>query len=56
MPGLTSLSQFPRMWAAAGMSYPDLLTALLERAFAARGTAVPVPGRQPERVALVGRG
>ncbi len=56
MPGLTSVSQFPRMWAAAGMGYPELLTALLERAFAARGTAAPVPTAQPERAAPVGRG
>ena len=56
MPGLTSLSQFPRMWAAAGMGYPDLLTALLDRAFAARGTAAPVGTAVPDRGARVGRG
>jgi D-alanine-D-alanine ligase len=56
MPGLTSLSQFPRMWAAAGMSYPDLLSALLDRAFAARGTPTPRRAAQPGHGALVGQG
>ena len=36
MPGLTALSQFPRIWDAAGLAYPDLLTVLLERALVAR--------------------
>jgi D-alanine-D-alanine ligase len=56
MPGLTSLSQFPRMWAAAGRTYPDLLSALLDRAFAGRGTAAPATPGRPGRGALVGRG
>jgi D-alanine-D-alanine ligase len=56
MPGLTSLSQFPRMWAAAGVAYPDLLSALLDRAFAARGTAAPRPAAPAGHGALVGRG
>lgn len=32
MPGLTAMSQFPRMWKAAGMSYPELLDVLLSTA------------------------
>lgn len=36
MPGLTAFSQYPRMWQAAGLSYTDLLTALIERAEVAR--------------------
>ncbi|MBB2940615.1 D-alanine-D-alanine ligase [Actinoplanes lutulentus] len=32
MPGLTAMSQFPRMWQAAGTSYPDLLDLLLRTA------------------------
>ncbi len=39
IPGLTSMSQFPRMWQAAGTSYPELLDILIETA-RARG---PVP-------------
>jgi hypothetical protein len=38
------------------MGYPELLTALVDRAFAARGTAAPVPTAQPDRRAPVGRG
>jgi len=34
LPGLTEFSQFPRIWAAAGVSYPELLDRLLT---AARG-------------------
>jgi D-alanine-D-alanine ligase len=33
-PGFTPASQFPRMWAAAGMSYPDVVQNLLETAHA----------------------
>lgn len=29
MPGFTSISMFPRMWAASGLSYPDLVDALV---------------------------
>lgn len=29
MPGFTSISMFPRMWAASGVSYPDLVDALV---------------------------
>jgi D-alanine-D-alanine ligase len=32
MPGLTSHSQFPQIWAAAGLPFADLLTVLLETA------------------------
>jgi D-alanine-D-alanine ligase len=31
-PGFTSASQFPRMWAAAGMTYPDLVDVLVRTA------------------------
>jgi D-alanine-D-alanine ligase len=34
MPGLTELSQFPQIWRAAGLSYPDLLDLLLTTAMA----------------------
>jgi D-alanine-D-alanine ligase len=33
-PGFTPASQFPRMWAAAGMSYADVVQNLLETAYA----------------------
>jgi D-alanine-D-alanine ligase len=33
-PGMTALSQYPRIWAAAGIEYPQLIDILLERALA----------------------
>lgn len=33
-PGMTALSQYPRIWAAAGVSYPQLLDIFIERALA----------------------
>jgi len=39
MPGFTPISMFPRMWAATGMAYPDLLARLITVA-AARGTGL----------------
>jgi D-alanine-D-alanine ligase len=35
-PGLTSMSQVPRIWAAAGLDYRSLLTVLIETALAGR--------------------
>jgi D-alanine-D-alanine ligase len=32
MPGMTAVSQFPRMWQAAGTPYPRLLDLLVETA------------------------
>ena len=34
MPGFTEHSQFPRMWRAAGLSFPDLVATLLDTALA----------------------
>ena len=39
MPGFTTISMFPRMWAASGVDYPTLLTAMVETALA-RGTGL----------------
>nr|BFF20945.1 D-alanine--D-alanine ligase family protein [Promicromonospora thailandica] len=39
IPGLTAMSQFPRMWRAAGTDYPELLDILIETA----RTRGPVP-------------
>ena len=33
MPGFTSISMFPKMWAVSGLSYPDLIEQLIELAF-----------------------
>lgn len=33
MPGFTSISMFPKMWSASGLSYPDLIGQLIELAF-----------------------
>jgi D-alanine-D-alanine ligase len=35
-PGFTSVSQYPRMWQAAGLGYPDLLDVLVDTALARR--------------------
>jgi D-alanine-D-alanine ligase len=32
MPGFTPTSAFPQMWAATGLSYPDLVDRLLQTA------------------------
>lgn len=40
MPGMTAFSQVPRMFAAAGVDYPELITRLVQ------GAAVPGPVRQ----------
>ena len=32
MPGFTSTSMFPRMWAASGLSYPELVDRLVQLA------------------------
>lgn len=34
MPGFTTISMFPRMWAASGMDYPKLLAAMVDTAVA----------------------
>ncbi|NLU81567.1 D-alanine--D-alanine ligase family protein [Rhodococcus sp. HNM0569] len=39
MPGFTPISMYPRMWAAAGVDYPTLLTTLVDTALA-RGTGL----------------
>jgi D-alanine-D-alanine ligase len=39
MPGFTTISMYPRMWAASGVAYPTLLAAMVETALA-RGTGL----------------
>ncbi|WP_197380869.1 D-alanine--D-alanine ligase family protein [Mycolicibacterium mengxianglii] len=39
MPGFTTISMYPRMWAASGVDYPTLLAALVDTALA-RGTGL----------------
>lgn len=36
MPGMTALSQFPTIWQASGLLYPEMLSLLIDRALAAR--------------------
>ncbi|RNL81440.1 D-alanine--D-alanine ligase family protein [Nocardioides marmorisolisilvae] len=43
MPGFTAASQVPKMFAAAGISYTDLLDLLVTDALAASGRVVPLP-------------
>jgi D-alanine-D-alanine ligase len=33
MPGFTSISMYPKMWAATGLPYPKLITRLIELGF-----------------------
>ena len=39
MPGFTTISMYPRMWAASGVDYPSLLAAMVDTALA-RGTGL----------------
>lgn len=39
MPGFTTISMYPRMWAASGIDYPTLLAAMVDTALA-RGTGL----------------
>jgi D-alanine-D-alanine ligase len=39
MPGFTTISMYPRMWAASGVDYPTLLAAMVDTA-SARGTGL----------------
>lgn len=39
MPGFTTISMYPRMWAASGVNYPTLLATMVETALA-RGTGL----------------
>lgn len=41
MPGFTPISMFPRCWIASGMSYPDLISDLIDTALERAGSAVP---------------
>jgi D-alanine-D-alanine ligase len=34
MPGFTTISMYPRMWAASGVDYPTLLSTMVETAVA----------------------
>jgi D-alanine-D-alanine ligase len=47
-PGFTSVSQYPRMWQAAGLTYGDLLDVLVDTALTNQKTAV-APGRPNRR-------
>jgi D-alanine-D-alanine ligase len=48
MPGFTPISMFPRMWAATGLSYPELVDRLV--ASAVNADAGPPPARDGGRV------
>ena len=39
MPGFTTISMYPRMWAASGVDYPTLLATMVETALK-RGTGL----------------
>jgi D-alanine-D-alanine ligase len=40
MPGFTPISMFPRMWAASGVTYPELVDRLIESALASAARPV----------------
>jgi D-alanine-D-alanine ligase len=46
-PGFTSVSQYPRMWQAAGLTYSDLLDVLVDTALTTGGCRPPGPRRRP---------
>ena len=48
MPGFTPISMYPRMWAASGVSYPELVDRLVATALRGAG---PAPGRDGGRTA-----
>ena len=39
MPGFTSISMYPKMWAESGVDYPTLIATLIDTALA-RGTGL----------------
>jgi D-alanine-D-alanine ligase len=45
MPGLTAQSQVPRMFAAAGVEYGDLVARMVRAALAETRAAIPAPAR-----------
>jgi D-alanine-D-alanine ligase len=50
LPGLTALSQYPRMWQAVGVSYTELLSRLIDRAvvaFSGERTVVAISASAP---------
>ncbi len=49
MPGMTALSQFPTIWQASGVGYPELLNLLLNRALAVHLAARPASPRSTRR-------
>jgi len=49
IPGFTPVSQYPRMWAATGVSYPDLLDRLITLALARHDRRSRRAGRQRDR-------
>jgi D-alanine-D-alanine ligase len=36
MPGFTAISMYPKMWAASGVSYPELIDRLIQLGLARR--------------------
>jgi D-alanine-D-alanine ligase len=48
IPGFTPASQYPRMWAESGVSYPELLDRLIELARARHERRSRHAGRQRE--------
>lgn len=50
-PGFTSASQYPRMWRAAGLAYPELLDVLIDTALARDRALQPATASRPLRPA-----
>ena len=50
MPGFTPISMFPKCWLATGMSYPDLITELID---SGRAASAPAKSSSPSCSALV---
>ncbi|MCZ2838865.1 D-alanine--D-alanine ligase family protein [Modestobacter sp. VKM Ac-2985] len=56
MPGFTPISMFPRMWAASGVSYPELVDRLVASALAGRGPDAGELDSTPRDGAVLGAG
>ena len=50
MPGFTTISMYPRMWAASGVDYPTLLATMVDTALA-RGVGFADPAGGPRAMA-----
>ena len=56
MPGFTTISMYPRMWAASGVDYPTLLATMVERRWRAGRVCVKSDAADPGSIGTRGHG